>query len=134
MTAEQEQAIADTLRSLAVEVDAAWNRLEPGPYLGYYSDDAHFYYEGSHLPREEFEQVVRQEMGAHREFSSEMIDPQVEVLGPDAGVVSFRYEGTAVDTVGNSQQMTAAITTVFERRNGEWKIVQAHESFPPREE
>lgn len=130
VTAEQEQAIADTLRSLVAEVDAAWSRLEPGPYLAYYSDDVHFYYQGSHLPRKKFEQVVRQQMGAHQEFSTEMMEPRVEVLGPDAGVVSFRYEATAVDTAGSSQQLTAAVTAVFERRDGEWKIVQAHESFP----
>lgn len=131
MTAEREAALADTLRALTHQVDSAFKALEPGPYLALYSDDTHFYYDGSHLPRKKFEAVVQKEMQAFESFSSSMMEPQVEVLGPDAGVVSFRYEGTAVDTAGNSQKMTAAITAVFERRNGEWKVVQAHESFPP---
>lgn len=130
MTAEREAALADTLLSLTEEVDAAWRQLEPGPYLDYYSDDAHFYYDGTHLPRAKFEAVVREEMAAYDEFSTTMGEPQVEVLGPDAGVVSFRYEATAVDTAGNSEQMTAAVTAVFERRDGQWRVVQAHESFP----
>lgn len=131
MTAQREQAIADTLESLTETIDAAWSELEPGPYIAHYSDDAHVYYQGSHLARKQFEKVVRQEMGAHQEYSTTMMDPQVEVLGPDAGVVSFRYEATAVDTAGDSQEVTAAVTAVFERRAGEWKVVQAHESFPP---
>ncbi len=134
MTAEREQALADTLRSRAEQVDAAWEQLEPGPYLGHYSDDAHFYYNGSHLPRKKFEAVVRKEMAAYEKFSTETMEPQVEVLGPDAGVVSFRYKGQAVDTAGTSQSLTAAFSLVFERRDGDWKVVQAHESFPPPEE
>lgn len=134
MSAEQEQALADTLRALTEQVDAVWEQLEPEPYLTHYSDDAHFYYEGSGLPRKKFEAVVRKEMAAYEKFSTEMMSPQVEVLGPDAGVVSFRYRGEAVDTAGSTEQLTAAVTVVFERRNGEWKIVQAHESFPPPEE
>lgn len=131
MTAEREAALADTLRALTHQVDSAFRALEPEPYLALYSEDTHFYYDGSHLPRKKFEAVVRKEMGAFEEFSTTMMEPQVEVLGPDAGVVSFRYRGEAVDTAGNSQKLTAAITAVFERRDGEWKVVQAHESFPP---
>lgn len=131
MSSAEERAIADTLQTLTEQVDAAFEALDPQPYLAYYSDDAHFYYDGSHLPAKEFEEVVRQEMAKYRKFSTTVMDPQVEVLGRDAGVVSFRYRGRAADTAGNSQKLTAAVTVVFERRNGEWRVVQAHESFPP---
>lgn len=134
MTAEREAALADTLRALTHQVDSAFTALEPGPYLALYSEDTHFYYDGAHLPRKKFEAIVRKEMAAFESFSTTMMEPQVEVLGPDAGVVSFRYQGEAVDTAGNAQEMTAAVTTVFERRGGEWKVVQAHESFPPPEQ
>lgn len=130
MTAEREAALADTLRALTHQVDSAFTALEPEPYLALYSDDTHFYYDGSHLPRKKFEAVVRKEMGAFESFSTTMMGARVEVLGPDAGVVSFRYRGEAVDTAGNTQEMTAAVTVVFERRGGQWKVVQAHESFP----
>lgn len=134
MTPQQEAALEDTLLSLTEEVDAAFRALDPEPYLDLYSDDVHFYYRGSHLPREKFEKVVRQEMAVFDRFSTEMINPQVEVLGPDAGVVSFRYRGEVVDTAGATQDISAAVTVVFERRGGEWTAVQAHESFPPPEE
>lgn len=133
MTAEREAAVADTLRALTRQVDSLFKALDPEPYLALYSGDTHFYYDGSHLPRKKFEAVVRKEMKAFERFSTTMMEPQVEVLGPDAGVVSFRYRGEAVDTAGTTREMTAAVTVVFERRNGEWKIVQAHESFPPPE-
>lgn len=133
MTADEKAALADTVRSLAEEVDAAWKKLEPEPYLELYSEDVQFYYNGSQLPRAKFEKVVRKEMAGLRRWSTKLLDPQVEVLGPDAAVASFRYRGEAVDTAGRAREISAAVTLVFERRGGEWKIVQAHESFPPPE-
>lgn len=131
MDAEREAAIADTLLSLTRQVDTAFTQLEPGPYLRYYSEDAHFYYRGTHLPKKKFETVVRKEMAAFERYSTEILAPRVEVLGPNGGVVSFRYRGQVADTTGNARSVSAAVTLVFERRNGEWKVVQAHESFVP---
>lgn len=134
LTPEQESAIADSVRSLTEETLATWNELNPEPYLDYYSEDLHFYYQGSHLPRNKFEEVVRKQMDLYQEFTTEMSDPQVEVLGPDASVVSFKYKGTAVDTAGNPDSLDAALTVIFERRNDGWKIVQAHESIVPSQD
>lgn len=131
LTPEQESAIADSIQSLTEDVLVAWEELNPEPYLDYYSDDLHFYYQGSDLTRDKFEEVVRREMAAYQEFTTELSDPQVEVLGPDAAVVSFKYKGTAVDTTGNQKSLNAAFSVIFERRNDEWKIIQAHESIVP---
>lgn len=131
LSSEREAAIADTLLSLTRQVDTAFTQLEPGPYLRYYSEDAHFYYRGAHLPKKKFETVVRREMAAFERYSTEILDPRVEVLGPNGGVVSFRYRGQVADTTGDTRSVSAAVTLVFERRNGQWKVVQAHESFVP---
>lgn len=131
LTPEQESAIADSVLSLTEDVLATWEDLNPEPYLDYYSEDVHFYYQGSELPRNKFEEVVRKEMGAYQEFTTELSDPQVEVLGADAAVVSFKYKGTAVDTAGNQESLNAAFSVIFEHRNDGWKIVQAHESIVP---
>lgn len=134
MTADREAALSDTIRSLAEEIDAAWKNLEPEPYLQHYSDDVQFYYQGSRLGRSAFENVVRQEMPAIEAWSTEITDKRVEVLGPDAGVASIRYEGQWTDTAGETRDIAAAVTLVFERRDGEWTAVQAHESLPPNVE
>lgn len=131
MTEEREAALSDTIRSLAEEIDAGWKNLEPEPYLQHYSDDVQFYYQGSRLGRTDFEKVVRQEMPAIEEWSTEITDERVEVLGPDAGVASIRYEGQWTDTAGETRDIAAAVTLVFERRDGAWTVVQAHESLPP---
>lgn len=131
LTPEREAALADTLLSVTEEIDAAWKGLEPGSYLAHYGDDAWFYYDGAALDRATLEGLVREEMDRVERWSSEVVDPQVEVLGTDAGVVSFRYEGEWEDTAGEVRGIEAAFTAVFERRDGEWKVVQAHESLPP---
>lgn len=131
MTAGREAALADTIRSLAEEVDAAWTDLEPAPFLQLFSDDIQFYYQGSRLGRAEFEEVVKEEMSAIEKWSTEITDFRVEVLGPHAAVASFQYEGQWMDTAGETRDIAAAVTLVFERRDGEWTVVQAHESLPP---
>lgn len=131
MTADREAALSDTILSLAEEIDAAWKNLQPEAYLRHYSDDVQFYYQGSRLGRSAFEEVVRQEMPAIEAWSTEITDTRVEVLGPNAGVASLRYEGEWTDTAGATRDIAAAVTLVFERRDGEWTAVQAHESLPP---
>lgn len=131
LTAEHEAALADTLLAVAEEWNAAWAELDPEPYLAHYGDEARFYYQGAELDRAALGEVVREEMAGIERWSTELVDPRVEVLGPDAGVVSFRYEGEWEDTDGETRDIEAALTLVFERRDGEWTVVQAHESFPP---
>lgn len=129
--ADREAALADTIRSLAGEMDAAWTSLEPDAYLQHYSDSVRFYYQGSGLGRAEFEKVVREEMSAIEEWSTEVTHDRVEVLGLDGAVASFRYAGQWTDTAGETRDIAAAVTLVFERRPEGWTVVQAHESLPP---
>lgn len=132
MTAEREAALADTLRSVLEDVNDAFFALEPGPYLDYFPDDFHLYGRADYLTRTEYGKGIRQVMARDRDWSGDVGDVQVEVLGRDAGVASYTYRTTVVDTAGDEEEVTGAVTVVFERREGEWRVVRAHESFGPR--
>jgi uncharacterized protein (TIGR02246 family) len=57
-------------------------------------------------------------------------DPShVTVLGPDGAAFTGVFHADVVDTAGVAQWTNGKIWTfVYQRRGGEWKIVQAHES------
>ena len=59
-----------------------------------------------------------------------MWDPaHVVVLGPDGAAFTGVFHADVVDTAGVAQWTTGKIWTfVYERRDGAWTIVQAHES------
>ena len=131
MTAEREAALADTLRSVLEDFNDTYLALEPDPYLDYFPEDFHFYVRGSHLTRMEYGESIREVMGGDRSWSADVGEVDVEVLGRDAGTASYTYRATIVDTAGAGEEVTGAVTVVFERRDGAWKVVQAHESFAP---
>lgn len=134
LTPEEEQAVADTVTALTDEVGAAFEELEPEPYREFFSDDFVAYARGSRMSRSEWQKEIRRFMSEVRDISHEPTSRDVEVLGPDAAVVSQQNVGGGVVADGDSFHSTVAETFVWERRDGEWKIVQHHESFVPSEE
>lgn len=133
LTPQEEQALADTLELQARNLLATWSELEPEPYLQLFSEDLQFYFQGW-IDREEFEKRVPEIMDGYSEYSTEIRDPKIEVLGRDAGVASLIYRAQPVDTAGESHEFEAVFTLVYERRDGRWKVVQVHESLVPQEE
>ena len=64
------------------------------------------------------------------EYAIEMVSPSVEMLGPDAAVISFLFEDREVYRSGYVGTSEGAMIYVFERREGSWKIVRIHHSGP----
>lgn len=132
LTAQQERALADTLESQARNLLATWSELEPEPYIRLFGEDLQFYFQGW-IDREEFEKQVPEIMDGLSDYSTQVTDPRIEVLGRNAGVVTLIYRAQPVDTAGESSEFEAVFTLVYERRDGRWKVVQVHESLIPEE-
>jgi len=126
-----DSVVAETILSVTRELAGAWERLDADAYLAHFSEDLTFYFEGSRSSRTEFETVVRQAIASLRESTFEVLNPEVEVLGPNAAVISFELREVMVDTSGASTELRGVLTLVFERRRGQWLVVRAHETLPP---
>lgn len=134
LTPAEEQAVADTVTAFTDEVGAAFEELEPEPYREFFSDDFVAYARGSRMSRSEWQKEIRGFMSEVRDISHEPTSRDVEVLGPDAAVVSQQKVGGGIVADGDSFHSTVAETFVWERRDGVWRIVQHHESFVPAED
>lgn len=133
LTPEEEKAVADTVQSLTEELAARVEALEPEPYLQLFSDDIQFFYRGW-SEGAQYEKEIRKATAGLREYPMEITDTKIEVLGRNGAVASLIYRSQPVDTAGQSSEVEMAWTLVFERRDGEWKVVQAHESLIPQED
>ncbi|MDX1585399.1 MAG: nuclear transport factor 2 family protein [Balneolaceae bacterium] len=131
LTAEQRATVADSVLALSEAANRAWQNLDPEDYMSYYGADAHFYFQGAYYSRDTFEEIVYSYLGQLRESSLTMINPIVDVLGPNGAVISYEYTGYNADTTGRVDSTRAAFTAVFKKEQGEWLIVQAHESMVP---
>lgn len=135
-TQAQRPALADSLSVLATENMATWNRLDPDRWLRLFDDDVQWYYLDKRMDLAGVEQLARSVMPELRESRTAVVgEPHVVVLGPDAAVVAFdarEYWAPKSDTIPLFERSTA-LTFVYQRIDGEWKVVHAHESWaePP---
>ena len=80
---------------------------------------------------EALESVKRGYMGVSK-VDRQLEHPQVTVLSPDAALLASEGKVTATLTDGRSVETRFAVSLVFVRRDGQWKVLQGHYSTPPR--
>jgi uncharacterized protein (TIGR02246 family) len=124
-----DSVIAGMVVARTRELAASWERLDADAYLAHFSDDLTFYFEGARVRRSQFEATVREAIGALRESTFEVLDPEVEVLGPNGAAISFELRELMVDHSGVTTALNGVLTLIYERREGRWLVVRAHESL-----
>lgn len=132
LTEEHRDALADTVRQVMMELYAAANRVDADALLGYFADDAVLAVQGAMISGDLFAERVRRSFAGLRAQNARSRDMRIDVLGPNAAVVTDYEVFSATDTAGvTTPELTAAHTAVMVRRNGRWMCIHAHESFPP---
>ena len=130
MTRENEAALTDSLLVLTNRYNAAWEAVRPDSIVAFHSDDFEYYFFDARID-ELSEEMLREEwIGDLDEYSIDMTGPSVEILGRDAGIVSFLFRDHGVDMAGVVTETEGALSYVFERRAGVWKLVRIHHSGP----
>lgn len=128
-------------RQIAAEVDGAHaamldaaQRVEAEALGAMFADEGRFLFNGSHLTNQEAREMTRR---AYARLSAQELDiaeQRVTVLGPDVGVVSGHGTVASIDTAGvRSEPVNLVWTFVWARRDGQWRVVDSHQSFLPPE-
>lgn len=143
LSVAQRRAIADTVRALLVAATdlspAAAGEGDPADrMLSLYPDTgAVISASGGYLivGRDSLEAAVR---GFWENVGQNMVRPQwrwgdfhVDVLGPDAAVVTASYRVPHLTPTGHAHVVGGVWTAVFARRDGRWVVVQEHLSDAP---
>ncbi len=126
---EELSAIAETVRQEAISLVDSWNTLDPDSHLTYYADEIRYGFEGSFMSGRAFREATSGYMGLFAEYNQVWDDIDVQVLGPNAAVTGVTMHFTTVSQSGESSEGVEAMTLVWSRIGGEWKVVHGHGSL-----
>jgi ketosteroid isomerase-like protein len=121
-----------TLLDLTNAYNAAWETLDVDTISAFHADDIRYYWRGdlACANQQEFKPLLEGILTDINAYSAVMVDPNVYVISPNAGIVSFQFDGQVDDHQGQTHEYDGAMTYVFEKRNGQWKLTLIHESAP----
>jgi ketosteroid isomerase-like protein len=125
-----ERAIADTIQTLTEAYNDAWETLDIEAIMDFHGAGFEYYWfdikaEG------DFGAILGDWLSETVEFTWQVSEPSVEVLGGDAAVISFLFKDRVVFRSGSVAETRGAMSYVFEQRDDNWEIVRVHQSGPP---
>jgi len=131
-TAADYQHIVATVDSLTHAFEQAERDRQPGRVLSFLSPDFYMYADGV---RANYGEVVTgiHEISTFRHFEPGWDNLEVHALGPDAAMVSFTFRDSIVTGSGDVLLAGGATTLVWERRDGQWRVVYADADHYPVE-
>jgi len=133
MTNAERTQVAAEIRAAADSIVVPFNRLDASYYLAQLSDVRTYVenttvYEGPDPVVRAVKDVMSNAAAIELAWTGE---PTVLVLGPNQGVITGAFHESVTDNTGATQVMDGVWTGVYERVEGSWKIMVAHESFAP---
>ncbi len=129
LTQERQAAIRDTVEQVLAEMVDAGRALDADRLRAFYADEPVLALNGVII--EDFDarfELTRRFLGSLRTADGSYRNVHMEVLGPDAVVVTRNDDLTWTDTTGVQGEWHSAWTGVVRRIDGEWKIIYGHES------
>ena len=121
--------VAETLLALSQEWIDTWNQRDVERMAQMHGDAAHtVYLIGDTFSTVEWLlQEIREKKFWDLSWKLTMVEPHVRILGPDAGLVSFRLVGEEVGA-GGTRPFSAAFSLVYQKLDEGWKIVHVQDS------
>jgi hypothetical protein len=127
-------ALADTLKQAAATIMADIDRHEVGKFLAHHDGGPAFAWatQGAILTLDSMRAIMMPYFsgpsGQNVRFS--LGTSVAYPLTRDAGVVTAVVNSTNRDSTGTERKSHQAWSVVLQRRDGSWRVVQVHESYP----
>ena len=126
--AEHHKSVEADVRAAVIGFNHAYATNDLDSYFGYYSDDVSMYYYGERQDiadyREEWHAMIDAGGGVEKNDAS---DVQVQVLpGDEVAIASYFVDNASRSTDGETSVVRAFETTVWQKIEGKWKVVNLH--------
>ncbi len=130
-TAREQKTVQEIL-AITKRYNQTWETLDMNKVAQFHSDGSFRYYRNMKLSvesNEAFKQVYPGYMKDAKSWKMEVSNPVVQVLSKNAAVIGFTGKAELI-TKDNivMDSGTGAYTYVWQKINGQWKIVHIHES------
>ena len=121
--------VAETLLALTRQWVDTWNQRDVERMARMHGDAAHTVYViGDTFSTVEWLlQEIREKKFWDLTWNLTLVEPHVRILGPDAGLVSFRLVGEE-SGAGGTRPFSAAFSLVYQKLDEGWKIVHVQDS------
>jgi uncharacterized protein (TIGR02246 family) len=133
--ASQQGAVADSIRHHADRFIAALAAHDIDAFVALFAPEPDFIYvDGGRIypDRAALRKAGAGFVGSIRTFNAKWDPAKIVVFGPDAGSFTGVMTIQGADSAGRVIWPNGKIwTLVYQRRGGQWKIVQAHEATVP---
>lgn len=130
LTAAEWQLIAASVDSVTRAFEQAERDRDPERVLTFIAPDFYMYVDGV---RADYETTVPGIRGiaSFLHFEPGWENVEVRVLGPEAALVSFAFRDSIITESGELLLARGATTLIWERRDGEWRVVYADADHYP---
>jgi uncharacterized protein (TIGR02246 family) len=131
-TGASETAVKAAILETNAKMTEAANKLDVDTFFSYIADPCVIIQNGTAFKtrKEAMDAVKRGFMGLAK-IDRKFDDPQVTIISPDAALLSS--EGSVSATLTDGRSMPGgrfAVSIVFVRRDGQWKVLHGHYSMP----
>ncbi|UCG89136.1 MAG: nuclear transport factor 2 family protein [Gemmatimonadota bacterium] len=136
LTEEQKAEIAEELTRLYGESVLSLNQLDQEGWLAYFqnSEDLTIAAEGGFCKSySAFAETLRTHWTPLARGEMNWGDLNIQVLAPNVAVVTSVFDYAAIDTAGATAVYSGTWTAVWVEQDGNWKMVNVAETFPPAE-
>ena len=132
MSEEARQVVA-AVEAAMKSFESAERARDPERLIAHFAPVAgfHMFSDGQRLTYEVMTAGVRQALPSLRSLEGGFSDQHVEVLGPDAALVSSAFHDTVVDGSGATTRTRGAASWLWRRIDGQWRIVYGHVDHYP---
>ncbi len=134
LTDAERAALGDSIRQFANEMVETIDGHDVDGFIGYHLDGPDFAWasRGEVTPLESHRASMKEYFpGVGRNVHFTLGESTVHVLGRDAAVATSVIHSTNVGEDGEPTSGHEVWSIVVQRIEGEWKVVQVHESYPP---
>lgn len=131
---QDNRSVRDEIVAVTEAYNEAWETADMVRVSNFHVPDFRYWWHGrlSAATNEEFITEYTRIMSTTKEWSMETGGMDVQVISPEAAIVSFVATSThLITTEGQSYDYgVGAFTYVWQKLEGEWKLLHIHESAP----
>ena len=134
LTDAERAALADSVRQFANEMVETIDGHDVDGFIGYHlrSPDFAWASRGEITPLDSHDASMKEYFpGVGKNVQFKLGDSRVRVLGRNAAVATSFIHSTDIGEDGEATSGHEVWSIVVQRIDGEWKVVQVHESYPP---
>lgn len=125
--------IDNKIKKLSSELFDSWNKADYAQYLNYYSNSNEFTFAANgNITRSwlAFSDTVKAHTDPLEKSKVEVINQHIDIIERNLVIVTELFDWSAIYKSGKQENMRGTYTTIYAKRNQEWKIIYVAESFP----